>query len=351
MFAFRFVLFAVVPFLDLFALFVVVALLNVIAILYFVKMNTFKFNDVWYIGKEFKCYAKHIAVGIVLQLINTLIRWFISDEFAFIRLFYSCLIVMFVFGGIPYIMIIWVHKVNIKNVSVNNTSLKQLPKEALEVKSQKAVIIDANASVSSISCTHRPKAKVKYFRDLFDKSFDESNNYSNLSTEFELFVDHCKRELTLENLIFFIILIQFLQFLIENKFINAKNEDEVLPLRTNLETKHYIKDMDVIVRLKLLYEKEREKKEEICKDYSLFVPFFAELYREYFARDIAPFELNLNHELRVKLEYCFNKVKESEYISKEMFFQDIWPSLKETGVVVFRLLYSSFSRHCKRYNI
>ena len=234
-------------------------------------------------------------------------------------------------------------------------------------------------------------------------------NDENLIEHFRLLWDHCAHELAIENLLFWIETIQLLEALIEYKYIDIEIDSDIdidkqpmhahalsliRPLQIRYSTKQlHINDTLLIANLKAKMEKIKQKQKTnhslqvddkkmahegesdddvnivknsnvIAKvtqmshlyeqDYSLFGDYYVELYKKYFQKGSAPFELNIPGTLSNELNKCYDRICDSgnangnrngnQAVTKEFFEIQIWKNIKETAVEIYSLLWSSFQR-------
>ena len=118
--------------------------------------------------------------------------------------------------------------------------------------------------------------KITKLWHLFDGNRCSEFGISALKYEFRGFMNHCLRELCVENLLFFVNTVQFLQFLIKNDYFQFNNlNDEkyynlIRPLKPHFCVGKYVKDTSIIKILKYQFTQlekiekemlEQEKKE------------------------------------------------------------------------------------------
>ena len=113
------------------------------------------------------------------------------------------------------------------------------------------------------------KLVVNDLDQFWDISFDISNNYINIQRDFQLFIDHCVRELTLENVLFWVNCVQLWQFLVEFKFVDTNNPYSMNHVLAYWDTRHHVKDTPLIRNLKRAYYRntvENSNKEKIRRE-------------------------------------------------------------------------------------
>ena len=305
-----------------------------------------------------------LIIGFLTALIGFITPFNIEK---IIKSIYDAMTVSF-YIGLIYINTSWVHKMN--NRARQKTDLNEfvsIGKPHDKVGVELAIGHHRVHGSSVLSLKRLPSMSVtvsgdvntaKYVRRLnhfWDETFDFENNYSNVRDEFMLFCDHCVRELNMENLLFWVTVIQLLQFLIENKFIDASNKANIMPLTKKFVTRHHIQDTLLIIELKKRFEENNKKKNnnknqnsnknESELDYKLFKQFYIDLYKLFLQRDYAPFELNISHELRLKFSQYYQSMKnESNIMTKEMFENFVWKDLRNTAMDMYALLFESFQR-------
>ena len=322
-----------------------------IIIVIVVKRDEFKLNDYWYIKDEFNNYGKILMFLCIVGVLGAVL------VFAFPNISYTIWIIaniLFVLSiaFAAYIGIIWVEKVNTANNNCNTNNSKEKTNSNSNInifigtsqqkRELKAINLNLNMlAVDNISgqdtCTdhncseHETPVmtqKVSKLYQFFDLSFDVENEYSNVNKEFRLFRDHCIRELTMENLLFWIHFIQFTQFLVEYHFID-ENDNIFVNYRCN----HYIENLQFIQQLK----DNVDNSDKECVDYNLLIPFYKSLFNYFIEANKATFEINIGYEVRNKLTNYYEIVSDDSYqLTKDFFMNNIWPCIKETAIEILQ---------------
>ena len=343
-------------------------ILCIVIIVIAAKYKVFQFKDYWFITMEFRKLGRMMIWFLIIGFLTALIGFITPFNIEkIIKSIYDAMTVSF-YIGLIYINTSWVHKMN--NRARQKTDLNEfvsIGKPHDKVGVELAIGHHRVHGSSVLSLKRLPSMSVtvsgdvntaKYVRRLnhfWDETFDFENNYSNVRDEFMLFCDHCVRELNMENLLFWVTVIQLLQFLIENKFIDASNKANIMPLTKKFVTRHHIQDTLLIIELKKRFEENNKKKNnnknqnsnknESELDYKLFKQFYIDLYKLFLQRDYAPFELNISHELRLKFSQYYQSMKnESNIMTKEMFENFVWKDLRNTAMDMYALLFESFQR-------
>ena len=191
------------------------------------------------------------------------------------------------------------------------------------------------------------KYKSVKLTDLWHNGSKDVDLNNTIAEIFSQFWDHCAHELSIENVVFWIETIQIMQFLIQHEYIN---KNEAHPLNAELSTKHLkLKNTPIIVNLNKNYEN-CDKNGDInininTKNYQVIGIYFCEIYKEYIQAEIAPFELNISHEMRNNFaQYYEMIVSKEQLMTKELFKKTIWPIMKAAATETYMLMWSSFNR-------
>lgn len=158
-------------------------------------------------------------------------------------------------------------------------------------------------------------------QDIFND--DSSNSVG--STTFDLFMKHLSKEISIENGLFIIYLLQFQQFLVEYNILGDNKEDLVMkgniklpshvpqsPLfvMTNVISEH--KNIDIVNRNSIddgngRIVRKIDQLIEINVDSTLkMLNAFVFIYEKFIKRDIAPFEVNISSRNRDQIAYWYN---------------------------------------------
>ena len=244
---------------------------------------------------------------------------------------------------------------------------KQPPLTDLGQRVAKSVSLRSNDSDKNENGYHVNTIKVTKLSNFWDDKFDIINNYNYVRKEFLLFIDHCANELCMENVLFWVNIVQLMQFLIEFKYIIIIDNNDmnklIKPLNINYHTMHHIKDTIFIENLKKLHFRSKirnsnkhkfsnemtDSKEDITKskelNYLIFKPYYKEIYKEFLQREYAPYELNISHHLRERFSKYFQESSDTELWKDETYFKDkIWADLREAAMHIYTLLDASFIR-------
>ena len=275
---------------------------------------------------------------------------------------------------------------NTTQVSVRSMSMSRT-KLVIEMNS-----VSANTSVNSDGkpknddidkdndCDHdglnfRFKTRLSEF---FDESFDKENNYVNVRREFKMFVNHCSRELCVENILFWIHWVQLLNILIKYNIIDKNNDNHINSTFKNCSCQHYICDTFLIQQLKQDLESinideanetnngnddhdddgddnsDGSRKNDnasdtvaINKQCQALAKFYKGLFKEFVEGGKAPFELNISGENRQILTEWYHKLINNyndQYLTQDLFVNQLWSVIKFTAIDIRMLVDASLRR-------
>ena len=208
----------------------------------------------------------------------------------------------------------------------------------------------------------------------FDVSFDISNDYQNVQRDFKLFIDHCVRELTLENLLFWVNCVQLLQLMVRFDYVTMDNISghlnlPIFPLNLKYQTQHHVKSTPLMQSLKLAYLRSTVENSNKAKfkqesqsysenetssqgpNYNIFRRYYIELYYKFIARGYAAFEVNIDDQLRESFANVYQSLKHGQkcVIDKQFFEQHIWCLILQAAKTVEEYLLVSFYRFKSKY--
>ena len=369
------------------------AILNIIAkasyILYTTKNKIFKFNDEWFIKKEFTIYGK-LALGfVVLGLISIVIHRMVPAFTAVL-----CLGDLVMCVGIPHVMVVWVHKKNRKLVDKHETGTTPTLTATsnadttdvsidLDVPSRNKIDMskpDGSSNLSKMVSvpeiplteqgiarglsahsdsemkTHaKVEMRVCRLNQFWNENFDKENEYSNVSNAFGQFIQHCIMELCLENLLFWINYLQLCQFLIENKYLTKETNNVLYEKIVELDykTSHYIQDARLIKDLKSKVRHVNNYNNDGNNDQSIFEWYYKSLFCDFVENSSAPFEINISHQLNGYFTHAYDLIvaDTKNKLDSQYFIQNLFPSITEAAGVCYQYLLQSFNRFYKKKRV
>ena len=192
---------------------------------------------------------------------------------------------------------------------------------------------------------------VSRMSQFFDESFDQENNYVNVCREFELFINHCSRELSVENILFWIHWVQLLDILICNNIIDKNNQNHINSGYKNYTCKHYLCDTILIHSLKQDFKTSNNNMSDDSNSQDnihcqALQRFYCKLFKHFIEARKAPFEINISGETRQSLTDWYGKLANNDAcLTKDMFVNQIWKLLKLTAIDIYLLVEASFSRY------
>ena len=397
----------------------IVGLSYAIVIFIAVRNKVFQFQDNWYITQEFrkvgKIIAYHVLFGALLLVAEVLIP---SRYEEIIKIVELCWIPLYLSLGICfcYVTFIWVWKVNEKNANyarsqlslrlnansvtssrtyTGSTTQSASDRDSININVESADNTDSQNKIELTSKTSeirkpntnkngkkkdwkrsgglkKKKKKKKQkkvhvmngLENFWDKSIDIKQDYENIKIEFVKFSNHCVSELNIENLLFFVNCVQLLEFLIDKKYFNVNNDDDlkiISPMIHTWSVSHFMKDTNTITRLKMAYDlfdndddddKDDEdddndhdnggSKKEV--NFSIFGAYYMDIYERFVQRDKAPFEINIAHKPRQRFEQYYHDIHTNGTVVTKEYFHTIWKDLKHAALHVYGLLDQPFNR-------
>ena len=346
------------------------ALISAIIILVAAKHKIFQFTDSWYVSKEFiitgKLWLGHAIVTLFGVVMFVLIEFVANVPSMQLIPIYAALHWLFMVLERSYICTVWVVRKNIGNNQNSTTDgVKSRPISAkISVNAShrisKHVIFDS--AMLNVTSSNGQKEKDA---DIIDHDIDKKYksikltdlwyngskdiHLNNTAPEiFSQFWDHCARELSIENVVFWIETIQIMQFLIEHEYID---KNEAHPLNVELSTQHLkLKNTPIMANLNNNYNNNLyNNNNSNVKNYEVIRIYFCQLYKEYIQSEIAPYELNISHEMRNSFTQYYELVASKEQpMTKEFFNKNIWPIIKEAATETYMLMWYSFNRFCNK---
>lgn len=162
-----------------------------------------------------------------------------------------------------------------------------------------------------------------------------------------MFMNQVQKEFATENLLFLTIILQWQDYLIENKFWDDSNDNCVVVGYSNTtnKSKRIILPKNVPISPIVYNFKHKNGIFNVNinnnngdkNQFAIFDTSFKYLYKQYFERTNAPLELNISYELRDKIEAHYVSLNENRTFDKTTFW-DVWYDFKLVCDQVFENL-------------
>lgn len=325
------------------------------------RNRAFKFEDHWHISKEFKtlskCWLIHLCIAIIAAIVTAIIPSKMTNSSLIVD------VLSFIFAANAVIVFIEPGYVSVVLVIKWNGNSDDVSKKQIQIATALSNHVKDNISGKETAIEWQ----------LAD-FWDPSQMRQEMCSRFMQFRDHCVRELSAENLMFWIEGVQLSQFLITNGYIiyinNGGNKDnipnvvdKIAPFRVYNSTTHLgLEDTESICALKLRYEQRKRRTKIIIlqyenennkmvdnsndpMEYDIFKPYYVQLYKKFFQRGVAPFELNIPYEMSIQLSKYYSTLLDGTNMTKDYFDQNIWEGIRLTATEIYPLLWSSFQRY------
>lgn len=143
---------------------------------------------------------------------------------------------------------------------------------------------------------------------------------------------HLKKELSMENLLFITIMLQWQDYLITNELWDSNNSKcrYAVDATRQLRLPENVPPTAVIKQLK---DYDRDQVNVHGDDshqfnYSVFVMVFDRLYKQYIERQRAPYEINIDGDMRDKIKSYYQKIiDQNKGKMDEQVFWNLWYDL------------------------
>lgn len=130
---------------------------------------------------------------------------------------------------------------------------------------------------------------------------------------------HMKKELSMENLLFVTVILQWQDYLIDKQLWNDKNINCKLIINATKQIKlpKSIPTVPMIENIKYNNLNKRNnsinvKDDSIWQDFDMFIPVFNEIYRQYIEANKAPLEVNISYESRNKMKLFYQQINHEQ---------------------------------------
>lgn len=152
---------------------------------------------------------------------------------------------------------------------------------------------------------------------------------------------HLKKELSMENLLFITAMLQWQEFLVEHEFWDKENTKcrYVLDATQQLILPVQIPESPILSQIKFqIIDKE---------NFDIFIPVFSQLYKQYIEANRAPYEINISHRTREKMQTYYTMINQDKGILDEQTFWSLWHSLIQICHELHEMLLDSLGR-CRK---
>ena len=147
--------------------------------------------------------------------------------------------------------------------------------------------------------------------------------------------------------------IQLLRFLIDFEFIEVENDSQVFPMSAKHRCDHLIQNTQMIQELKDDYQTmiiNQQSHDSIDERFSVLAIFYKKFFEQFIQRSIAPFEINIGHDLRQNLTQHYQMIISRQqhgkniYLTREEFINTIWEAIRNASVEIRVIVEFSFQR-------